>query len=192
MARPLLDGKTELVAAPSCASGCGLRDALRGRGAVGDEGLEPSIPSVSGARNATPRTVDGRSRRRLANESESPGSRPWSRSPPQVGRIADWDRFSSGFHTHLAGFARPAATPWPSRDPLGQEVATPDLDIETQDAQERRRLLERLWDSLSRDEISLTSAQREEPDRRLDALERDGAIGIPWDEVLRRIRHRDD
>ena len=36
--------------------------------------------------------------------------------------------------------------------------------------------------------VPLTDAQREELDRRLDALERDGAEGISWEQVLRQIR----
>ena len=34
----------------------------------------------------------------------------------------------------------------------------------------------------------MTNAQREELDRRLDELDREGPIGIPWDDALRRIR----
>lgn len=64
----------------------------------------------------------------------------------------------------------------------------PDLDIDTLDAGERLRLLERLWDSLTPEDVPLTDAQRLELDRRLDEMERDGAVGIPWDEVLQRIR----
>ena len=64
----------------------------------------------------------------------------------------------------------------------------PNLDIETLDAEERLRLLERLWDSLSPDEVPLTNPQRQELDRRLDDLEREGPVGIPWEDVLRRIR----
>jgi len=54
------------------------------------------------------------------------------------------------------------------------------------------RLLEELWESLATtpEAIPLTNAQREELDRRLDELDRDGQIGIPWDEVLHRIRRR--
>jgi putative addiction module component (TIGR02574 family) len=58
--------------------------------------------------------------------------------------------------------------------------------------EERLRLLEQLWESLSQtpEAIPLTSAQREELDRRLDELDRDGPVGIPWEEVLGRIRSR--
>ena len=54
------------------------------------------------------------------------------------------------------------------------------------------RLIEELWDSLTEDPgaIPLTNAQREELDRRLDDLEASGPVGIPWDEVLQRIRSR--
>ena len=59
-------------------------------------------------------------------------------------------------------------------------------------AEERLRLLEELRESLSAtpEAIPLTRAQREELDRRLDALDRDGPVGIPWEDVLRRIRAR--
>ena len=66
------------------------------------------------------------------------------------------------------------------------------IDIANLSTEERWRLLEELWDSLSAtpEAIPLTNAQREELDRRLDELDRDGPAGIPWEEVLRRIRRR--
>ena len=66
------------------------------------------------------------------------------------------------------------------------------IDIAELSAEERLRLLEELWDSLSAspDAVPLTNAQREELDRRLDELDREGPDGIPWEEVLRRIRSR--
>jgi putative addiction module component (TIGR02574 family) len=66
------------------------------------------------------------------------------------------------------------------------------VDIASLSSEERLRLLEQLWESLSAtpEAIPLTSAQREELDRRLDELDRDGPAGIPWDEVLRWIRSR--
>ncbi len=65
-------------------------------------------------------------------------------------------------------------------------------EIETMTVEERLSLLERVWDSLSAspEEIPLTDAQREELDRRIDDLEREGPTGIPWEEVLDRIRNR--
>jgi putative addiction module component (TIGR02574 family) len=64
------------------------------------------------------------------------------------------------------------------------------LDIESMTPAERLGLLEDLWDSLTAvpEAIPLTDAQRAELDRRLDDLEREGPVGIPWDDVLSRIR----
>ena len=66
------------------------------------------------------------------------------------------------------------------------------LDIASLTPDERLGLLEELWDSLAAapEAIPLTEAQRAELDRRLDDLEREGPVGIPWDEVLSRIRSR--
>ena len=63
-------------------------------------------------------------------------------------------------------------------------------DIASLSPEERLRLLDQLWESLSTtpEAIPLTSAQCEELDRRLDELDREGPTGIPWDEVLRGIR----
>ena len=75
-------------------------------------------------------------------------------------------------------------------------MAKPTLDIERLSPDERLELMEQLWESLRKDpsSVPLTDAQREELDRRLDDLESDiqsGApLGIPCDEVLRRIRNR--
>jgi len=68
------------------------------------------------------------------------------------------------------------------------------LNIGELSPEERLRLIEQLWESLGEapDSVPLTDAQREELDRRLDDLERSGAEGIPWNEVLRRIRDRSE
>ena len=64
------------------------------------------------------------------------------------------------------------------------------IDIAHLTFEERLRLLDELWESLSQtpEAIPLTDAQRQELDRRLDELDREGAVGIPWEDVLRRIR----
>ena len=64
------------------------------------------------------------------------------------------------------------------------------LNIDQLTAKERLELIERLWDSLSAnpEAVPLTETQRAELDRRLDNLEREGPQGIPWNEVLQRIR----
>jgi putative addiction module component (TIGR02574 family) len=64
------------------------------------------------------------------------------------------------------------------------------IDIATLSQEERLRLLEQPWDSLSStpEAIPLTDAQREELDRRLDELDREGPTGIPADDVLNLLR----
>lgn len=66
------------------------------------------------------------------------------------------------------------------------------LNIQELSPEERLNLLEQLWESLraNPDSIPLTDAQRNELDRRLDDLEREGPQGIPWDEVVRNIRKK--
>lgn len=64
------------------------------------------------------------------------------------------------------------------------------IDIASLSPAQRLELLEQIWDSLSPETIPLTQAQREELDRRLDELDREGPVGIPWDETLDRIRNR--
>jgi putative addiction module component (TIGR02574 family) len=66
------------------------------------------------------------------------------------------------------------------------------IDIEKLSPEERLELLEQLWGSLSEmsEAVPVTDAQREELDRRLDDLDREGPVGIPWNEVLDRIRSR--
>jgi len=66
-------------------------------------------------------------------------------------------------------------------------MSEPAIDIGRLSPEQRLRLLEQIWDSLSDDDVPLTSAQREELDRRLDDLDRDGPRGIPWEEVLDRL-----
>lgn len=67
------------------------------------------------------------------------------------------------------------------------------IDLDALSTDERLDLLEELWDSLTKDPASvpLTDAQRDELDRRLDDIERNGATGIPWEEVLARLEHSD-
>ena len=66
------------------------------------------------------------------------------------------------------------------------------IDIAKLSIEERLKLLEQLWDSLSNtpDALALSDTQRAELDRRLDDLDREGPVGIPWNEVLARIRNR--
>ena len=64
------------------------------------------------------------------------------------------------------------------------------IDISTLTVEQRLELLDEIWESLyeTPQAIPLTEAQREELDRRMDEVDRDGPDGIPWDEVLQRLR----
>ena len=44
-------------------------------------------------------------------------------------------------------------------------------------------LIDDLWRSLTPDELPLSPQLREELDRRLNRLEREGLTGIPWEDV---------
>lgn len=72
-------------------------------------------------------------------------------------------------------------------------MATPQIDIGRLSLDERLRLVERLWESLAETphSIPLTPPQRAELDRRLDNVDRDAATGIPWDEMVARLRTTD-
>lgn len=78
----------------------------------------------------------------------------------------------------------------------GNSMGNSAVQIDTLSAEERLDLLERLWDSLSAvpANVPLTEAQRDELDRRLDALDEDveqgRVLGVPLDEAVRRIRTR--
>ncbi len=71
-------------------------------------------------------------------------------------------------------------------------MARPNLNIKELSRDERLDLIEELWDSLVAPptELALTDAQREELDRRLEEMDRDDNLGIPWDEVVSQIRKR--
>ena len=71
-------------------------------------------------------------------------------------------------------------------------MSTTAVDIEKLNVEERLRLIEALWDSLSSDpsRVPVTQAQKEELDRRLDEIDEGDDVGIPWDDVLERIRKR--
>jgi putative addiction module component (TIGR02574 family) len=67
------------------------------------------------------------------------------------------------------------------------------LDLDRLSPEEQLDLLDKLWERLSQTPslLPVGEAQRRELDERLDALDADiGAgrtLGIPWDDVLRRI-----
>jgi putative addiction module component (TIGR02574 family) len=71
-------------------------------------------------------------------------------------------------------------------------MGKPAIDIGTLTRDEQLDLLDELWDHLSRqaDGLPLTAEQEVELDRRLDALEREGAVGISPEDLAHRIRNR--
>jgi putative addiction module component (TIGR02574 family) len=78
----------------------------------------------------------------------------------------------------------------------GKAMSDPGVSIESLSPEEQLELLERLWESLSKEpsNVPLTELQRAELDRRLDSLDEDvrqgRVLGVPWDEVVRQIRTR--
>lgn len=70
---------------------------------------------------------------------------------------------------------------------------TPIIDIDRMAPADRLQLIEELWDSLSgaAEAIPLTEAQKSELDRRLDVVDRGDDTGIPWSDVLARLRKSD-
>ena len=64
------------------------------------------------------------------------------------------------------------------------------LDVKALSADERLNLIEQIWDSLEADDVPVTEAQKAELDRRIQGMDRDGERGIPWQDVLDRIRGR--
>lgn len=64
------------------------------------------------------------------------------------------------------------------------------IDINQLSRDERLDLIQELWESLAptQYELALTDAQRNELDRRLDEMDADNTLGIPWDQVLKQIR----
>jgi putative addiction module component (TIGR02574 family) len=68
------------------------------------------------------------------------------------------------------------------------------IDIHALTREEQIELLERLWDHLTstQESVPLLDWQRELLDRRLDEFERDGDYGAPAEEVLARLRGRNE
>ena len=71
-------------------------------------------------------------------------------------------------------------------------MGTPHVNITDLSAREKLRLIERLWDSLrlTPDQIPLSSAQDDELDRRLDAIDSGDDSKVPLEEALSQIRLR--
>jgi putative addiction module component (TIGR02574 family) len=68
-------------------------------------------------------------------------------------------------------------------------MAKPAVDLDKLSRDEQLELLDEIWDRLSSqaDALPLTTEQEGELDLRLDALEREGAVGIMPADLARRI-----
>jgi putative addiction module component (TIGR02574 family) len=66
----------------------------------------------------------------------------------------------------------------------------PSVDIDSLTPLERLQLIDYLWKSLSRasEAVPLSEAHSRELDQRLDELDAGESAGIPWQQVLDRIR----
>ena len=69
-------------------------------------------------------------------------------------------------------------------------MANSKIDVKELSTEERLNLIEQIWDSLEAEDVPVTRAQKAELDRRIDEMDRDGKRGIPWEDVLDRIRGR--
>ena len=69
-------------------------------------------------------------------------------------------------------------------------VADSNIDVKQLSAEERLILIEQIWDSLEAEAVPVTEAQKAELDRRIEEMDRDGERGIPWEDVLTKIRGR--
>ncbi len=67
------------------------------------------------------------------------------------------------------------------------------VDLSRLSLDEQLDLLDELWTSVGRnpDSFPLSEEQRADLDQRLDELERDGPVGLTWDEVVSGIRAGD-
>ena len=71
-------------------------------------------------------------------------------------------------------------------------MARPAIEIDKLGVDERLDLIEKLWESLSSDPdlVPVPDAHKAGLDKRLAEIESGDDAGIPWEEVLERIRKR--
>ena len=69
------------------------------------------------------------------------------------------------------------------------ELLTPD-EIVRLTPSERLALIAQLWDSLEPEQISLTSAQQTELERRLSSIDEDRQNGVSWAELKAELERR--
>jgi len=66
------------------------------------------------------------------------------------------------------------------------------IDVSSLSINDKLQLLDEIWESLyaTPEAIPLLDSQREEIDRRIAAMDREGSVGSSWEEVETRIRTR--
>ena len=71
-------------------------------------------------------------------------------------------------------------------------MGKPAIDITRLTRDEQLDLLDNLWAELGRDPsaLPLGEAQRQDLDQRLDELDREGPVGMSWEEAVEQIRSR--
>ncbi len=69
-------------------------------------------------------------------------------------------------------------------------MARPAVNVAALSREEQLRLLDELWEVLGRDPdaLPLSDEQRRDLDERLDDLEREGPVGLSWNETLAHVR----
>jgi putative addiction module component (TIGR02574 family) len=70
-------------------------------------------------------------------------------------------------------------------------VVKPAFDLSKLSVEEKLELIDDLWHSLREEDLPLSDELRAELDRRLDLLDRDGAVGRTWEEVRDDMTSRD-
>jgi putative addiction module component (TIGR02574 family) len=69
-------------------------------------------------------------------------------------------------------------------------MALPKLDLDSLSPDDRLALIERLWDSLTPDDVGLTPNQRDELASRVADADLHPGESVSWEEAQRRIRER--
>lgn len=62
-------------------------------------------------------------------------------------------------------------------------MGKPAFDVSTLSTDEKLDLIDDLWRSLPLEDLALNPALCAELDRRLDRLDQDGLVGVPWEDV---------
>jgi putative addiction module component (TIGR02574 family) len=70
-------------------------------------------------------------------------------------------------------------------------MAKPALNLADLTPEEKLELIDDLWASIGVGDLPLTPDQQAELDRRLDRLDREGPVGIPWENVRAEMTRHD-